>query len=208
MIVGLFTEMLSAGGVQRAGRHLAAVTAKFAADQGLACDFLSLNDPPGLHNVRVGPHEFSVSGCARGKSRFVLAAMRAAGHQPLLVIALHPHLAPVVGLMRLRTRKFRSIVFAHGIEVWSPLGWPRGSALRSADLVIAPSRDTVQHLICQQGIRPEKIRRLPGDSTPNSKRDFERLFSSVKPSSRAWPQPTHAGAPSPAARHEFLYCIA
>ena len=52
MMIGLFTELLSAGGVQRAGRHVAAVAAKFAFERGFACRFLSLNDPQGLHTVR------------------------------------------------------------------------------------------------------------------------------------------------------------
>ena len=186
MIIGLFTEMLSTGGVQRAGRHVAAVAAKFAAERGLACRFLSLNDPQGLHTVRVGSSEFSVSGYARSKSQFVLAALRAAGRKPLLVIALHPHLAPVVAVMRLRSRKFRSIVFAHGIEVWQPLGWPRGPALRRADMVIAPSADTAQHLISEQGIAPEKIRRLAWGLDP----EFEaRLRAPVRPPRpRAFPE--------------------
>ena len=179
LIVGLFTEILSAGGVQRASRHVAAVTARFASDRGLPCRFLSLNDPQGLHTVRVGSSEFSVSGHARAKSQFVLAALRSAGRKPLMVIALHPHLAPVVWAMQVRSRKFRSIVFAHGIEVWQPLGWPRGAALRQADLVIGPSEDTVQHLISQQGIRAEKVQRLPWGLDP----EFEaRLAANVHPS--------------------------
>jgi phosphatidylinositol alpha-1,6-mannosyltransferase len=178
-IVALFTEMLSAGGVQRAGRHAAAVAAKFASERGFTCRFLSLNDPRGLHTLRVGPHEFLVSGHGRDKSQFVLTALRAAGRQPLLVVALHPHLAPVVAVMRLRSRKFRSIVFAHGIEVWQPLGWPRGPALRNADLVTAPSRDTAQHLICDQRVPTERVRRLPWGLDP----EFEaRLRAPVHPS--------------------------
>ena len=170
--------MLSAGGVQRAGRHVAAAAAKFACDRGFAYRFLSLNDPQGLHTVRVGPHEFLVSGHARNKLQFVLAALRAAGRQPLLVIALHPHLAPVVRAMRLRPRKFRSIVFAHGLEVWQPLGWPRGPALRSADLVVAPSSDTAQHLIFEQKIRTERVRRLAWGLDP----EFEtRLQAPIPP---------------------------
>src|SRR6266581_2962722 len=160
MVVGLFTEMLSAGGVQRASRHVAAVAAKFAFERGFAYRFLSLNDPRGLYTVRVGADEFLVSGYARSKLQFGFAALRAAGRKPLLVIALHPHLAPVVVAMRLRSRKFRSIVFAHGLEVWQPLGWLRGSALQNADLVIAPSRDTALHLISGQGICPKRVQRL------------------------------------------------
>jgi glycosyltransferase involved in cell wall biosynthesis len=186
MIIGLFTEILSAGGVQRAGRHVAAVAAKFAAERGLACCFLSLNDPQGLHTVRVDAGEFLVSGYAHNKPQFVLAALRAAGHQPLLVMALHPHLAPVVALMRLRSRRFRSIVFAYGIEVWQPLGWPRGPALRRANLVTAISADTAQHLLSEQGIPPEKIRRLALGLDP----EFEAwLRVSVRPPRpRAFPE--------------------
>ncbi len=180
MMIGLFTELLSAGGVQRAGRHVAAVAAKFAFERGFACRFLSLNDPQGLHTVRVGTDEFLVSGYARSKLQFVLAALHAAGRKPLLVFALHPHLAPVVAAMRLRSRKFRSIVFAHGVEVWQPLGWLRCAALRSADLVTAPSRDTVQHLISGQGIRPNRVRRLAWGLDP----EFETRFRAPVPPSR------------------------
>jgi phosphatidyl-myo-inositol dimannoside synthase len=180
MIVGLFTELLSAGGVQRAGRHVAAVVAKFAAESGFAYCFLSLNDPRGLHTVRVGPDEFLFSGYARNQPQFVLAAMRAAGRHPFLVIALHPHLAPVVAAMRLRSGKFRSAVFAHGLEVWKPLGRLRGSALRRADLVFAPSRDTAQHLISEQAIRTERVRTLAWGLDP----EFEARFRAPAPPSR------------------------
>ncbi|HEV2520745.1 MAG TPA: glycosyltransferase family 4 protein [Candidatus Acidoferrales bacterium] len=159
-IVGLFTEVLSAGGVQRIGRHVAAVTAMFACDRGMKARFLSLNDSRGLHAVRVGPVEFSVSGYGKNRAGFVLAALRAARRQASLVIALHPHLLPIVWGMKVRSRKIRSIVFTHGVEVWKPLRWPRGPALRRADLVLAPSEDTVQHLVSDQGVRPERIQRL------------------------------------------------
>jgi len=186
MIVGLFMEMLAAGGVQRASRHVAAVAAKFAAERGLPYRFLSFTDPQGLHTLRVGPDEFQFSGHARDKSQFALAGLRAAGRQPLLVIAMHPHLAPVVSAMRLRSRKFRSIVFAHGLEVWQPLGWPRGAALRSSDVVIAPSRDTAQHLISDQGIRSEKVRRLAWGLDPEFEARLRAPISPPRPA--AFPQ--------------------
>jgi phosphatidyl-myo-inositol dimannoside synthase len=165
-IVGLITDVLPAGGVQRASRHVAAVAAKFAFDRGMSARFLSLNDRQGLQAVRVGSLEFSVSGFAGSKIQFVLAALRVAGRRPALVIALHPHLAPIVWAMRARSRKFRSIIFTHGVEVWQPLGWPRGAALRRADLVIAPSADTVQHLISVQHLLPGKVQRLPWGLDP------------------------------------------
>jgi phosphatidylinositol alpha-1,6-mannosyltransferase len=181
-IIGLFTELLSAGGVQRAGRHVAAVAANFAAERGLAYRFLSLNDPQGLHTVRVGAREFQFSGSARDKSGFAVAALRAAGRRPSLVIALHPHLAPIVAAMRWRSRKFRSIIFAHGLEVWEPLGWPRGAALRGADLIVAPSRDTAQHLTSAQKIRAEKIRRVAWGLDPEFEARLQAPTSPLPPS--------------------------
>ncbi|HEX4645340.1 MAG TPA: glycosyltransferase family 4 protein [Verrucomicrobiae bacterium] len=177
-IVELFTDVLPAGGVQRASRQVAAVTAKFASDRGMTARFLSLNDPLGLHTIRVGLLEFSVSGYVGSKMQFARAALRAAGRQPALVIALHPHLAPIVWAMSARNRKFRSIVFTHGVEVWKPLGWPRGAALRRADLVIGPSADTVQHLISDQQIPRGKVQLLSWGLDP----EFEaRVESAVPP---------------------------
>jgi phosphatidylinositol alpha-1,6-mannosyltransferase len=176
-IVGLFTGVLPAGGVQRASRHVAAVTAKFASDRGMAARFLSLNDPQGLHMVRVGLLEFSASGYAGSQVQFALAALRAAGRKPALVIALHPHLSPIQWAMKTRGGKFRSIVFTHGIEVWQPLGWPRGAALRRANLVIGPSADTVQHLVSEQRIFPGKVQRLPWSLDP----EFEARLAAAVP---------------------------
>ena len=169
--------MLPAGGVQRAGRHVAAVAAQFASDRGMSARFLSLNDPQGLHTVRVASLEFSVSGYAGSKIQFALAALRAAGRKPALVIALHPHLAPIVWAMRARSRRFRSIVFTHGIEVWQPLGWPAGAALRRANLVIGPSADTVKHLISEQHLPPGKVQRLPWGLDP----EFEARVAAAAP---------------------------
>lgn len=176
-IVGLFTDVLPAGGVQRAGRHVAAVTAKFAAEHGMTAQFLSLNDAAGLHGVQTGILEFAVTGFAGNKIQFALAAVRAASGEPAVVLALHPHLAPIVWLMRMRSTGFRSIIFTHGIEVWQPLASPRGSALRRSDLVLAPSADTARQLIAVQNLEPQNVQRLPWGLDP----EFEaRAHSAVR----------------------------
>ncbi len=179
-IVGLFTDLFAPGGVQRAGRHVAAVCAQFAAAHGLSYSFLSLNDSHGVHTERIGAIEITVSGYARNKSQFLRAAWRAAGHGPILVFALHPHLAPIVELMRWRSQRFRSVVFSHGIEVWKPLKWPRRPALRRANFVIAPSRNTGEHLISEQKICKERIRQLPWGLDP----EFEMRIAAWVPTSR------------------------
>ena len=182
MIVGLFTEMLSAGGCSAPGARPLPFWRSLRLVAAWLVVLLVLNDAQGLHTVRVGPDEFSVSGYARSKVRFVLSALRAAGRRPLLVVAMHPHLAPIVDVMRMRSRSFRSIIFTHGIEVWQPLSWPRGPALlRRAGLVIAPSEDTANHLVFEQKVDPGKVLRLPWGLDP----EFEERLQNKPPAPRA-----------------------
>jgi phosphatidyl-myo-inositol dimannoside synthase len=54
-----------------------------------------------------------------------------------------------------------NIVVAHGIEVWQPLGALRRSALRSANVVIGPSNDTVAHVLKVQGVSKDRVHVVP-----------------------------------------------
>lgn len=172
MIVGLFPELTSAGGVQRAGHLTAAALSSFADRHGEPCLFLSLNDLPAASPFSVGTQEIAFTGFHRSKPRFLRAAWQAARRQPNLIFALHPHLAPVVAAMNLAAPAARTAIFTHGIEVWTPLPLIRRRSLRMADLVFAPSADTVRQLTAQQGVPQEKICRLAWglgpefDSTP------------------------------------------
>jgi glycosyltransferase involved in cell wall biosynthesis len=107
--------------------------------------------------------------------------MRAASREAAVVIALHPHLAPIAWAMKARSSKLRSVVFSHGIEVWQPLGWPRGPALRRADLVIGPSKDTVHQLISTQGVGESKVRRLPWGLDPGFEAKLTMQDASLTP---------------------------
>jgi glycosyltransferase involved in cell wall biosynthesis len=166
VIVGLFPELASAGGVQRAGRLTAAVLASFAAHRELPWHFLSLNDPPQASPLRVGSQEIAFAGFHRSKVKFFHAAWSAGRSRPSLIVALHPHLAPVVAAMKCRARSARTAIFAHGLEVWTPLPFLRRRALRLADLVFAPSADTASQLVAQQGLQSEKVRKLPWSLGP------------------------------------------
>jgi glycosyltransferase involved in cell wall biosynthesis len=166
MIVGLFTELAAAGGVQRAGRLTAAVLASFAARRNETCCFLSLNDARETPPLRIGSQEIVFAGFCRSKKRFFQAAWNAARKQPSLVVALHPHLAPVVAAMNVFAPHARTVIFAHGMEVWTPLPFIRRRSLQLADLVFAPSTDTVRQLATQQGLPSAKVRRLPWSVGP------------------------------------------
>lgn len=173
MLIGLFPELDAPGGVQRAGRHLASVLAAYAQSRKAECRLLSLNDTPELHRLSVGQQEFVFTGCQRSKARFTMSGVRAARRHARLVLAAHPHLAPVVRAMHLAAPRMKSIVCTHGVEVWEPLSGLRRRGLRGADLVLAPSQYTADHVAADQGVSREKIRVLPWALDPQ----FEALLA-------------------------------
>jgi len=176
VLIGLFPELDAPGGVQRAGRHLAAALTEFAASRAMECRLLSLNDSQELHRMSVGNREFVFTGCARGKGRFTATAMRAARRRAKLVVAAHPNLSPVTAAMKLVAPRMKTIVCTHGIEVWEPLSRMRRSALRKANVVLAPSRSTADHVCAEQGVVASKLRVLPWGLDPQ----FEALLN-VRP---------------------------
>src|SRR5487761_1100119 len=162
MIVGLFPGLASVGGVQAAGCQTAAALTSIANERGCSCAFLSLNDENGEHASAVGNFPFQFRGFDRNKPRFIFAALRLARARPDVIFAAPPNLAPIAAAMKLLAPKAQLIIGAHGIEVWQRL-----PALRRADLVLAPSSDTARKLTEIQGVRAEKIRRLPWPVDPN-----------------------------------------
>jgi len=173
VLIGLFPELDAPGGVQRAGRHLAAVLTEFATSRGMECRLLSLNDSPELHRMTLAGREFVFTGCERSKGRFTVTAVKAARRKAKLVLAAHPNLAPVVQAMRIVAPRMKSIVCAHGADVWEPLGLLQRLALRHSNLVLAPSKDTAEHVATEQGVPEERIRVLPWGLDPQ----FEALIS-------------------------------
>src|SRR5215470_11974858 len=169
VLLGLFPELNAPGGIQRAGRHLAFVMSEYAASHKMEYRFLSLNDTPELHRMRITDREFVFTGADRGKARFAVNAMRAARRHAKLVLAAHPNLGPLIRPMRLFAPRMKNIVCTHGIEVWEPLPSGRRNALRRATLVLAPSRATRDHLVSVQGVASERVRVLPWALDP----DFE-----------------------------------
>jgi phosphatidylinositol alpha-1,6-mannosyltransferase len=145
---------------------------EFAAERETECRVLSLNDTPELHRMAVGAREFVFTGSDAGKMRFSVTAARAARRRAKLVVAGHPHLAPVAEGLKLLAPGGKSIICTHGLEVWEPLSFFRRRALRNADLVLAPTSDTANHVATQQEIPRERIRVLPWALDP----EFETLL--------------------------------
>jgi phosphatidylinositol alpha-1,6-mannosyltransferase len=123
--------------------------------------------------MTLGGREFVFTGCDRAKGRFTVTALRAARRKAKLVLAAHPNLGPVAQAMRLAAPRMKSIICTHGIEVWEPLSRWRRRALHGANLVLAPSRDTADHVVEDQGVAREKTRVLPWALDPQ----FEALLA-------------------------------
>jgi len=174
-ITSLFPELLSPGGVQQAGRMIAAALTQISSRRGWSVELFSLNDPPGSHDFRVEDIETRFRGFGRAKKRFVynafLSARRGSSAKVRIVLAAHPNLAVPAIWMQKFLGGLRPIVVCHGIEVWQPMTAARARALRRAPLVIAPSRYTAKRLEEAQGISPERIYRLPWPLDP----EFVRL---------------------------------
>ena len=173
MILGLFTELASVGGMQRAGRHVAAVLTEFAFGREMHCQLLSLNDSHKLHRMSVAGREFVFTGSAASKLGFVAPGARAAWRKAELIIAGYPSLGPLGPVARVLAPKAKIVVIAHGVEVWEPMPVFQRLALREADLVLTPTKNTANQVAVQQGVAKERIRILPWALDP----DFMALIS-------------------------------
>jgi glycosyltransferase involved in cell wall biosynthesis len=166
-IIGLFPDLLGVGGIQAAGRLTAAALDEIVHRHDWHADFLSLNDSPGRHLLRVDQREVEFRGFGRGKARFVLSGMADARAEGLIV-ALHPNLALPARWIQRIAPSIKIIVICHGVEVWKPLPRLRRRALVAANLVLAPSSDTRRKLISVQGVPQGKIRNLPWPLDPST----------------------------------------
>ncbi|HEV2489368.1 MAG TPA: glycosyltransferase family 4 protein [Candidatus Acidoferrales bacterium] len=167
MIAALFPELLGFGGIQLAGRQIAASLAAIAADRSWPFCALSLNDPKGEHESCVGDLRFHFEAFERRKAQFILAALKTARARPRIIFAGHPNLAPVASAMKLFAGNPQVIVSTHGIEVWHPLPFIRRRALRRADVVLTPSTDTARRIAAVQHIAHERIRKLAWPLDPD-----------------------------------------
>jgi len=161
MIAGLFTDLLSNGGIQYAARQTAAVLAGLARRQGSSVFLLSLNDPPGTHRLTVAGQDYEFQGFGRSKPRFVLAALKLAARRPGVVLANHPNLAPVATAMRLLSPRLRVVVMTYGIDVWETLPPLRRASLRRASAVTSCSTFTAQKLVSVQHVNSDRVFHIP-----------------------------------------------
>ncbi len=161
MIAGLFTDLLTNGGIQYAARQTAAVLAGMARRSEVPVCLLSLNDPPGTHHLRVAGQDYDFQGFGRSKPRFILTALKVAAQKPSIVLANHPNLAPVAMAMKMLSSRSRVTVMTYGIDVWDALPLLRRAALRRADAVTSCSTYTAQQLVSAQHVASDHVFHIP-----------------------------------------------
>ncbi len=172
-IVVLLPALEGIGGIQQASRLTVAAVAEIASGYGWYADFLSLNDPPGQHTLSFNGASIPFSGFGRAKLRFVLSAVAHARARTRIILAAHPYLAVAAAQMKLLQPRARTIVISHGVEVWKRLAPLRRRTLLSADILVAPSRYTIDRLIDVQQAPRIRMRQLPWPLGP----DFLNLVS-------------------------------
>ena len=116
---------------------------------------LSMYDGSGEVDERYFPLRV-FTGFGKKKSRFVLEALRQ-GIKSNQVILSHINLLLAGFLIKIFSPRTRLILFAHGIEVWSPLPRWKQYMLGKCDLVIAVSRFTRGRMIEVHGLDTKKI---------------------------------------------------
>ena len=126
----------------------------------MSCQLLTLNDPPGRHQLMVGDASFTFQGFGRQKGRFVLAVL-GTKPRPRLTFIGHPNLAPLGLLSKLLRPTSRYLVATYGIDVWERLPLPRRLGLRSAYGATALSQFTAERMKAAQKIPPGKVTLLP-----------------------------------------------
>ena len=163
-IIGIFPELLGIGGVQESGRQTARALDEIAHKRGWDVQIFALNDPFGERRLPAPDDDIRFRGFGRKKVSFLVHMIRnrlfSKGKGMRVVIAGHPNLAFPAWMIRIFSRSTKTIVMAHGVEVWTRLPWLRWNAILHSDLVLGPSVDTVHKLIEIQAISPGKVRKL------------------------------------------------
>jgi len=160
MILAIFPELLSRGGIQRISQQVCAVLQEVADDEKESCYLFSLNDPEGFHQVDVAGRGFVVRGFGKKRIGLVRALLSRSLKIRLLYIG-HPHFAPLGLLCKVFNPHLRYVVSAYGLEVWNSLSRVRRLSLRRATALTSISAFTARKMSEVQGVDAAKIEVIP-----------------------------------------------
>ena len=160
MILGLFIDLTSTGGVQRISRHACAALTTMARTTGEQCTLATFYDPIGAHHLKVGDISFTAIGFGGNRASFALAALRAARRSSLTYIN-HPNLAALGLLLKAIRPNMPYIVATYGTDAWDSLPMGRRFGLRCATKITALTQFTAQRLSKFNGVAAHKIELHP-----------------------------------------------
>jgi glycosyltransferase involved in cell wall biosynthesis len=157
----LFTDVFANGGIQRFNRtFLRALNIL-----GARFDVLSMNDTPKSIDGFPSSADARIVGFSGDRTRFSLATLRAIWRRQYDWIVIgHINLLSMT-IATLATRPFsrpRTILIAHGIEVWYGVSHARRHALAKVDSVLCVSNYTRRRLLEQVAkLLPERLQVFP-----------------------------------------------
>jgi phosphatidylinositol alpha-1,6-mannosyltransferase len=147
-VLFVFTQVFANGGIQRFNK-----TMLDACDRlGVRCRVLSLNDSPAAIDQDPRYKSHSIAGFAGNRPRFALAlAGELLRNRYDRVLIGHINFLALFIVIRtlLRSHITRTMMVAHGIEVWSGIGGMRRHALHNIDRILCVSHYTRRRILEQ-----------------------------------------------------------
>ncbi len=160
-ILFLFTEVFANGGIQRFNQTILDACECL----GIRCSVLSLNDSPESIARHPKRNNVSISGSSGNRRLFALAAAGALLRRRYDYVAIgHINfLSLAAALLHLaRPNRPRTLLIAHGIEVWAGIAGLRRSAMRRIDRTLCVSRYTRQRILEQvPGLAEDRLMIFP-----------------------------------------------
>jgi phosphatidyl-myo-inositol dimannoside synthase len=157
----LFTSVFADGGIQRFNQTLLDACIEI----GQPCHVLSLNDTPGTINGREQQPGISITGFSANRHRFALgvwSALMRERYGQVMIGHVNFLLLTCIAMAASLRRAPRSLLVAHGIEVWSHIDELRRLAMRRVDRILCVSQYTRQRIIDQvPGIDASRLTVFP-----------------------------------------------
>lgn len=156
-VLHLVPDLLgSPGGIARHGQAVC----RALSDLGCSISIIALNDARSTQQAMDElPSEVRYIACAGSRVMFVRQALEAVRERPELVLVEHANFS-ALGWFVAYLARAPLVVFAHGIETWSPLSTTRQLAFRRADRILAVSRLTMERAAASNRVSLRKVRVL------------------------------------------------
>jgi glycosyltransferase involved in cell wall biosynthesis len=156
----LLTEVFANGGIQRFNQTLLGALTQL----DVQCDVLSMQDTPASIALQALPRNVRVTGFLGNRRRFAIAtAIALWGRRYDWILIGHINLLSMT-VSALSTKIFaraRTMLVAHGIEVWYGVSRTRRHALKRVSTILCVSNYTRQRILEQVALEPERLRIFP-----------------------------------------------